>query len=573
MEKFYIGIDIGDGETAVAVLTEHAVSPLMVALGYKNPSILSAFGFDQENKPVIGENVVLSDKVTGQTVRFKSRFLTDASAGTDLLHFAQGLARALQEYSGLMSEQDERRMIIGCPTGAGWTADRRAQYAGIIRQALPICEQPVGESRAAFLYTRYSGDAGIPEQLLDENVLVIDMGSSTTDLAYIVRGKEQIGVFGAEHLGGGLLDRVLLDACVEKSSKSSEIRAYFERIPSARHRCEITARRIKEGYFAAQSSEAVFQQRMYEILFYGKTKADYTRLELTVDEAGMNDLINMPLEELKGRSFMESLQELLEQAHEVTKEQPPNLVIMTGGASKMPFVQQAVRAAFPNAVSACCSAPEHSIAQGLAFACRVDARMESFRREIDDFTGSPLFENQLDKALPELVRALAEELSPLFVDLLFSMDSKQVWHGASAREPQTAERLHRRFFGDPKVHAALRSALERWGETGLSAMSEKIRCICRRYRVSDAQMPLPGAERLTIQLPAFELTPVIRVIGQIPFVGPLVRKQAANRARDAMRQLLSDRTGVFYLSLRSELKEGLRADIDRRAREVEIPIV
>lgn len=585
MEKFYIGIDIGDGETAVAVLTEHAVSPLMVALGYKNPSILSAFGFDKENKPVIGENVVLSDKMTGQTVRFKSRFLIDTSAGTDLLHFAQGLAKALQDYSGLMSDQDERRMIIGCPTGAGWTADRRTHYAGIIRQALPICEQPVGESRAAFLYTRYSGDTNIPQELLNENVLVIDMGSSTTDLAYIVKGKEQIGVFGAEHLGGGLLDRALLDECVAKSSKCSEIKALFERVPSARHRCEITARRIKEGYFTAQakrnaeeastvqSSEAVFQQRMYEILFYGKTRAEYTRLELTVDEAGMSNLLNMPLEELEGRSYMESLQELLEHAREVTKEQPPNLVIMTGGASKMPFVQQAVRTAFPNAVPACCNAPEHSIAQGLAFACRVDARMENFRREIDDFTKSPLYEKQLDEALPELVKALAEVLSPLFVEQLFSKDAQQVWHGASARKSQAMEHLHRRFFKDPKVQNALGTALERWGESGLNAMSEEICRICRHYRVRDAQLPLPKAGQLTIKLPAFELAPVIRMIGHIPLLGSLVRQQYVCSANSAMSQLLSDRAGTFYLSLRSELKDGLKADIDQRAREVEIPIV
>lgn len=573
MEKFYVGIDIGDGETAVAVLTEHAVSPKMVALGYKTPSILSAVGFDKDDKPVIGENVVLSDKMTGQTVRFKSRFLTDASAGTDLLHFAQGLAKVLTNHSELMSDQDEHRMIVGCPTGAGWTTDRRAQYAGIIRQALPICEQPVGESRAAFLYTRYSGDTNIPQELLNENALVIDMGSSTTDLAYIVKGKEQIGVFGAEHLGGGLLDRALLDECVAKSSKCSEIKALFERVPSVRHRCEITARRIKEGYFAAQSNKAVFRQRMYEILFYGKTRAEYTRLELTVDEDGMNKLLNMPLEELNGRSYMESLRELLEHAREVTKEQLPNLVIMTGGASKMPFVQQAVRAAFPNAVSACCDTPEHSIAQGLAFACRVDARMESFRREIDDYTKSPLYEKQLDEALPELVSALTATLSPLFVELLFSKDTRQVWSGASALEIQAEEDLHRRFFKDPKVQKALGTALVHWGKSSLNAMNEEIRRICSCYKVSNAQMPLPRAEGLTVKLPAFKLTPLICAIGHMPLLGSLVKQQYVRSTNAAMSDLLSDRTGAFYLTLRSGLKDGLRADIDRRAKEVEIPIV
>lgn len=585
MEKFYIGIDIGDGETAVAVLTEHAVSPHMVDLGYAHHSILSAIGFDGENKPMIGEDVFLRDHVTGQTARFKSRFLTDVSAGTDILHFAQGLAKAMQEHSGLMSDQDERRMIIGCPTGAGWTPDRRAHYARIVQQALPICEQPVGESRAAFLYTRYSGDANIPQELLNENVLVIDMGSSTTDLAYIVKGKEQIGVFGAEHLGGGLIDRALLDACVAKNSKSKEINALFERIPSARHLREIDARRIKESFFneqmkqkaedapTARNGEEAFKHCTYKNIFYGKTRAEYVRLKIFVDEEMMEELLNTPLQELDGRSYLVCLQELLEHAREVTKEQPPNLVIMTGGASKMPFVQQAVRTAFPNAVPACCNAPEHSIAQGLAFACRVDARMENFRREIDDFTKSPLYEKQLDEALPELVKALADALSPLFVEMLFSQDAQQVWRGASARKTQAVKQLHHRFFRDPKVQTALGTALERWGESGLNAMSEEICRICRHYRVNDAQLPLPQAGHLTIKLPAFELAPVIRMIGHIPLLGSLVRQQYVRSANSAMSQLLSDRTGTFYLSLRSELKDGLKADIDQRAREVEIPIV
>lgn len=584
MEQYYIGIDIGDGETAVAALTEHAVAPLMVKLGYKNPSILSAFAFDKENKPIIGDNVVLLDKVTGRTVRFKSRFLTDPSAGTDILHFAQGLAQALKDYSGLMSSEDERRMIVGCPTGAKWTKKKRAHYASIIRQALPICGKPVGESRAAFLYTRYSGDVNIPQDLMKKNVLVIDMGSSTTDLAHIVKGKEQVDVFGAEHLGGGLLDRALLDACVAENKKSEEIKGLFQRVPSARHRCEITARRQKEEFFTAhadwypekaaakQSEENVPMQRAQETLFCGRTRAEKTRLILTADKKMMNDILNTPLEELEGLSFMESLQKLLEQAREVTKNNLPDLVIMTGGASKMGFVQKAVKAAFPEADLACCDKPEHSIAQGLAFACRVDARMEKFRREIDKFTKSTEFENQLDAALPELVTALANALSPLFVDVLFMPEGQQIWRGVSVQNKDDSERLQRRFFDNQKTKEAVVEALKQWGKNHLGAMSEKIRQISTSFKISPSQMPLPQAGNLKIQLPAFELGPIILLLGKVPLLGSFVKQHYVQSANAAMCQLLSDRSGSFYLELRKELKEGLKVHIDQRAKEVEMPI-
>lgn len=575
MINFYIGIDIGDGESAVAVLSEEAVSPSMVSLGYKSPSILSAVGFDKDGKTVIGENVAFAPNITGATVRFKSRFLTDVSAKTDLLHFAQGLNEALHTYGAeLMSDQYVRRMIVGCPTGTGWTDEKRADYAGLIRQALHVCEKPVGESRAAFLHTLYSGDANIPRELLDENVLVIDMGSSTTDLAYIVKGREQqADVFGAAHLGGGLLDRALLDACVAEAKDCEQIRSYFARVPSALHRCEVAARRIKEGYFTDQANGQFFQKQSIMTLFCGKTKAQSTQLRLTVDDSRMKKLLHTPLEELGNRSYLESLQELLKKACEITKANPPDLVIMTGGASKMPFVQVEVSQMFPKACCVCSSAPEESIARGLAFACRVDARMEDFRCRIDEYTKSTQYENQLDQALPELVKVLAEALSPVFVEWLFSKDIQQVWHGAATQPIGAEQLLHQSFFADPKVRVAFETALKHWVEHDLTAMAEEISRICKRYKVSEPQLPLPRAENLKMKLPDFKLSPMIRMLGNIPFLKDLVRQRYVLRANQAMNQLMSKRAGTFYLTLRGELKESLKADIDQRARNVEIPIV
>lgn len=273
------------------------------------------------------------------------------------------------------------------------------------------------------------------------------------------------------------------------------------------------------------------------------------------------------------RSYLESLQELLKKACEITKANPPDLVIMTGGASKMPFVQVEVSQMFPKACCVCSSAPEESIARGLAFACRVDARMEDFRCRIDEYTKSTQYENQLDQALPELVKALAEALSPVFVEWLFSKDIQQVWHGAAAQPIGAEQQLHQSFFADPKVRAALETALKHWIEHDLTAMSKEISRICKRYKVSEPQLPLPRAENLKMKLPDFELSPMIRMLGNIPFLKDLVRQQYVRRANQAMNQLMSNRAGTFYLTLRGELKESLKADIDQRARNVEIPIV
>lgn len=560
MERYYIGIDIGDGETAVAYLTEDAVAPQMVNLGYPNYSILSAVGKDASGRLAIGDNAMLNAGGTGQTVRFKSRFLTDEQAKEDILHFAQGLAQALQEHSGLMSPQAERRLIVGCPTGAEWTEERRREYAEIIGQALPVQPVPVGESRAAFLYTRYGGDANIPQKLLNQTVLVIDMGSSTTDLAYIIEGREQhVDVFGSAHLGGGLLDSALLDACVARSDKRAEIEDLFRRVPSVRHRCEVTARRIKEEYFSAQGQGKPFSGSAFQILYYGKTRADYTRLDISADDRAMEALLSGKIKALGNASYQDSVRDLLKNARQVTKKQPPDLVILTGGASKMRFFQQAVQTAFPNAIMACCDKPEYSIARGLAFACRVDDRMEKFREAIARFTASPDYDGKLSTAVSDLADRLAAAFAPLYIDCLFAQ--KGAWDNQS-------------FLNKEEVKTAFHSALESWGREGLNAVNDEIRNICRRFKVVDeAKMPIPKPETLPVTLPTFSLTGMVRVIGRLPVIGPLVKKRYVDNANDELRSMLKNPSGAFYLALCAQLKKELKDDIDRRAREVEIPIV
>ena len=67
---------------------------------------------------------------------------------------------------------------------------------------------------------------------------------------------------------------------------------------------------------------------------------------------------------------------------EVSRECPPEVVILTGGASRMAFFQQACREAFADALVVLCPEPECSIARGLAYAGRVDERLSLFRREV-----------------------------------------------------------------------------------------------------------------------------------------------------------------------------------------------
>lgn len=83
-----------------------------------------------------------------------------------------------------------------------------------------------------------------------QSALVIDIGSSTTDFAYIVDGHQQeLSLFGDANLGGGLLDAMILARAVAASSDRQALEAVFASSPAWHSYCELEARRLKETYF------------------------------------------------------------------------------------------------------------------------------------------------------------------------------------------------------------------------------------------------------------------------------------------------------------------------------------
>ena len=73
--------------------------------------------------------------------------------------------------------------VVGCP--AGWGKPRREQYAALIESAGFPNVRVVPEPRAAFLYARHARGLRIDAALMQKSAMVIDIGSSTTDFAYV----------------------------------------------------------------------------------------------------------------------------------------------------------------------------------------------------------------------------------------------------------------------------------------------------------------------------------------------------------------------------------------------------
>lgn len=480
----YIGFDMGDGESAVAAF-EHGsgIEPVIWPVNGAK-SLISAVGM-RNGEIVIGESAytdVLADQLS---VRFKSRFTSDPASNEDIVRFVRGILQDLQQ-SGQFSYDDQ--FVVGCP--AGWNPACRARYRDLLSRTGIVLPQVISESRAAFLYAKYAHTVALDVDVLNESALVIDIGSSTLDYAYIVEGRETgVGTFGENSLGGGILDAALLRRCVERNRQRKEIERVFQESRSWYSYCEIEARRVKEAYFMQlESDPSPSVKKQIHICYDGAQK-----LTLEMDNDELSHLIHDPLPELDGNSFVSALRYSLENARRLTAERAPVLVLLTGGASRMPFFREMCRDIFDSAVVISCPEPEFSVAKGLAYAGWVDENLRAFRQTIRDEITETQLALLANEYLPSLLPAVADLLVSLMIDEAAIPVVQQWKHGGIATLGEMKSRIAsrmQRVLDSPMAQETLAPVVQRW----LMQLTERLQAIvdpiCDEYDVPRKEMQL-----------------------------------------------------------------------------------
>lgn len=480
----YIGFDMGDGESAVAAF-EHGsgIEPLILPVSGAK-SLLSAVG-SIKGEVVIGERAYTDALADHLRVRFKSRFTTDPSSHEDVVRFVRGVLKDLQD-SGRFSYDDQ--FIVGCP--AGWNTAHRTRYRELLMRAGVILPQVISESRAAFLYAKYAHTIALDVDILNESALVVDIGSSTLDYAYIVDGRETgVGTFGENALGGGILDAALLRCAVEKSKYRKEIEAVFQESRSWYSYCEIEARRLKEEYFTRLETDAAPGVKKQITLCYDGIQ----KLTLELNNELLKQLIDSPLPELNGRSFTEALNESLLNAHRITAERPPELVFLTGGASRMAFFRELCRDIFDTAIVISCPEPEFSIAKGLAYAGWIDENMRAFRQAIRDEISETRLSVLVNEAIPSLLPSVTDLLTDLIIDEA-ALPVASLWKSGAIStlkdmEEQITSRTER-VLNSPLAQEALAPAVEKWLDEFTERLQAIVDPVCDEYEVPRKQMEL-----------------------------------------------------------------------------------
>ena len=404
MERFY-GFDLGDAESAVTrIIKGEGASPEVIPV-QEAGSFITAYAMKRDGQLLIGEGACYDPEVLVRKLRFKSRFLTESGARNDIKSFAAGVLGELL-LTGDLVRGDDQCFYVGCP--AGWDKAAREEYRSIFESAGYPPLKVVSESRAALVSACRSKHLQVGYDILSKPVLVVDIGSSTTDFAYIMSGKEvELKTGGEVALGGGIMDEILLEEAVAASPDPEKIRRVFAENEAWRTYCEFAARRLKEKYY---SDVEYWQSEPLTQTISLRTQLIPIKLKLTMSPAIADRLLNKKVDRLDGRSFRSVFTDSLRQVRESISDRQPELIFMTGGVSRMEELRQWCREVFPEAVVICGSEPEYSVAKGLAQCGLIDEELRDFKAEIAQLIESTAVEDVVERHIDELYRSTVDSI-------------------------------------------------------------------------------------------------------------------------------------------------------------------
>ncbi len=406
MRRFY-GFDLGDAESAVSLLEKNSeIAPTVLEIeGVR--SFITAYAVLSDGTLLIGENACYAKGAKKRKLRFKSHFLTDPSTEQDVRSFAAGVLGSLYGSGDLLRNDDSSCFYVGCP--AGWNLNDRERYRSIFERAGYPPVKVISESRAALISACQSKHLQVSYDILSRPMLVIDIGSSTTDFAYINRGHEvEMQTGGEVSLGGGIMDELLLNHAIDHSDNPQKIRRIFEESEAWKNYCEFACRRLKEKYY---SDIGYFRDHECKDSVLIRYSFPPVRLSIEMSPAIAEHLEKGSSERLIGSSFEEVFTASVANVRDTITGEMPELIFLTGGVSKMPPIRQWCADVFPESVIITGAEPEFSVSRGLAWTGKIDEELREFRSDIEKLNQSSAVEDIVKEHIHDLYRDVVDKMT------------------------------------------------------------------------------------------------------------------------------------------------------------------
>lgn len=472
----YVGYDLGDGtgitdqvtlirgeSTSKTVFNDMTMPGTTIA----GRAIPTAFAYDKNGNVIFSQTITANpEEVKNITVSFKRR-------PTDLLNYSSensvteqiDLIRNFEKWPSVTlwpegnttemielrdsvisftnaiftnknyaakirsTAQDSEEIVfcVGHPTN--WSELDVAIYELIMRSTVlgageyegkPTSIIMEAESRAAFLYSK---DVDAFAKLdKDLSVLLIDVGSSTIDItALSMNCHNYLYNSGNNYLGARSIDYMILNWYLDKLQQQPALwdiyQALTENNPSINNALVLACRHAKEELFSSTSGMSV----IYFSTFPGMriTAEDLDNLIENSPVAGiLKDTINLNDDEysLMGeKNWKEAFKDFLSEkkVEMENKGIRTGHIILTGGASQMPFVPQVISEVFDEVSSDSLiydMDPSRTISKGLALVGPANEKSSAFQKDLDEFIEQKL-ENIVEDNIPVLSEKIGEIVS------------------------------------------------------------------------------------------------------------------------------------------------------------------
>jgi hypothetical protein len=515
-KEWSVGIDVGHGETAAARLSLRSllagaeVSSLEID---NRKSIITAVARTPGGEVLLGKIALTRDDALDVRTAFKGEPSRLRPADRRALQtFFRAVCETLDIQNGGLLRRGDAAVHVGVPSG--WSAEAAAAYRELLRNDIVSDVSLVPESRAALLHALEVGL--IRRSEVERTVLVIDIGSLTTDFTIVADLQARPSEHGHE-LGAGLIDRSVLRWVLDHSPDREAILTAFEIDPSHRTRSEIACREAKARFFDP-SFERAPNPRPIFVLEVIDTDLDF---QVRLTKEAVREIVEAPIPELGGKSWPRAFREAVEGVRAESERQgiQIELVLLTGGPSRMGFVQEVCRELFGTETVRIDSEPELAIARGLARYGSLGPRVAAFRAEVGAFAHTDL---------PELVRETVHDLRRRLAETLAEA---MTWQGI---KPALMSLKHGQISSLEALDERIRRNIEEWTarddarETVATAALPWIQAVAATVNARTAGLSARygmRADRLSVTVtppigggigwavPPFDLTPVLLAIG------------------------------------------------------------
>lgn len=416
--RYIVGLDFGDAESSIAyidITSNNRTKPTIYTFHHREKSVLSSILQDGDDGYLIGEEAIINcDDPKYLYVNFKKSPKTPQwkSNSGRIKDFICTLIEQFHRNNSTGVKPDNSLLYIGHPSG--WDEQETGTYRQIFKMDAHLAKevQVVSESRSALICARDHSD--IPREVLKTNVLVIDIGSSTTDFTFLKNGIPQEIKTGKD-FGCRLIDEAIKDWAIANHPN----RDFWANHLTQRGRAyqqdnylKLLSRIAKEQIFGGiRVLEKPEQPDFMEV---------YAAFVPILQDLNETTLMQLPLgqsaDTYAGMTWEQGFLQLLNSVRQEIVE-PVNALLVTGGGSKMPFVGQHSMAVFgvrPTGVYAGTD-PAFAVSMGLAGYGKWKYQLERFHKDVADFCEEEL-RKEINKFIVPFTENIMKSIFPLGYD-------------------------------------------------------------------------------------------------------------------------------------------------------------